>query len=149
MIIRAIQPSDFNAWLPLWDGYNAFYGRKGATALDPKVTQNTWQRFFDVNEPVNALVAEVDGKIVGTTHFLFHHRTITIEPACYLSDLFTLPEFRGSGIGRSLIEAVYKAAKAVGAKRVYWQTNTDNKAGRALYDKVAQHTGYIIYSIDF
>jgi hypothetical protein len=56
--IRPVHPDDFNAWLPLFDGYNAFYGREGPTALAPSITQTTWQRFFDPSEPVFALVAE-------------------------------------------------------------------------------------------
>ena len=148
MIIRPIQASDYRAWLPLWDGYNAFYGREGATALAPHITETTWQRFFDPNEPMFALVAEVDGEVVGLAHYLFHRRMITVEPICYLSDLFTLPAKRGLGIGRTLIEAVYAAALAVGSKRVYWQTHESNAAGRVLYDKVAKHAGYIVYASD-
>jgi hypothetical protein len=37
--IRPIQPTDFAAWKPLWDAYNAFYGREGATALPDQITQ--------------------------------------------------------------------------------------------------------------
>ena len=37
--IRAITRGDFDAWKPLWDGYNAFYGREGPTALAPEITQ--------------------------------------------------------------------------------------------------------------
>lgn len=55
--VRAVRPSDFPAWVPLWDGYNAFYGRSGPTALDPEITRTTWARFFDAYEPVHALVA--------------------------------------------------------------------------------------------
>jgi GNAT superfamily N-acetyltransferase len=149
MIIRPIQPSDYNAWLALWDGYNAFYDRKDETALPGHITQALWERLFDLNEPVFALVAETDGQIVGLTHYLFHRRTAAIEPVCYLSDLFTLPAKRGSGIGRALINAVYQAAQKAGSKRVYWQTNEDNTAGRLLYDKVAKHVGFIVYTKDF
>ena len=45
--IRPIQPADFSDWLPLWDGYNAFYGRSGPTALPLEITETTWRRFFD------------------------------------------------------------------------------------------------------
>jgi hypothetical protein len=45
-----------------------------------------------------------------------------------------------------LIEAVYEQAKTAGSKRVYWQTQESNAAGRLLYDKVAQHLGFIVYS---
>jgi len=44
--IRPVRRSDLARWLPLWDGYNAFYGRSGQTALDPEITRVTWERFF-------------------------------------------------------------------------------------------------------
>ena len=50
----------------------------------------TWLRFFDAYEPVHALVAESDGRLVGLAHYLFHRSTTAIEPVCYLQDLFTV-----------------------------------------------------------
>jgi GNAT superfamily N-acetyltransferase len=148
VIVRPIEPADYDAWLPLWDGYNAFYGRKGETVLSPEITATTWRRFFDPAEPVFALVAEADGQLLGLTHFLFHRSTTRIELTCYLQDLYTSPEARGRGIGRALIEGVYERAGAAGIKRVYWQTQDSNTAGRLLYDKVARHNGFIVYSHD-
>jgi len=37
--IRPVARDDFEAWLPLWEGYNRFYGRSGPTALAPEITQ--------------------------------------------------------------------------------------------------------------
>lgn len=147
-LVRPIRQDDFEAWQPLWDGYNAFYGREGNTALAPEITKATWKRFFDPNEPVFALVAESEGKLLGLTHYLFHRSTTRIELTCYLQDLFTAQDARGHGIGRSLIEGVYQASKAAGIKRVYWQTHETNAAGRLLYDKVAKHFGFIVYAHD-
>lgn len=148
IIVRAPTPGDYAAWRPLWDGYNEFYGRHGATALPEHITQVIWQRFFDPAEPVFALVAEDQGQLVGLTHCLFHRSMTRLEPVCYLSDLFTRPSRRGQGIGRSLIEAACAQAKAAGASRVYWQTHETNAAGRQLYDKLAKHLGFIVYSRD-
>jgi GNAT superfamily N-acetyltransferase len=144
--IRPIQQDDFPAWKPLWDGYNAFYGREGETALRPEITEATWQRFFDPNEPVFALVAEAEGKLLGLVHYLFHRSTTRIELTCYLQDLFTAQDARGRGIGRALIEGVDEAARSEGIKRVYWLTHETNAPGRLLYDKVARHLGFIVYS---
>jgi GNAT superfamily N-acetyltransferase len=147
--IRPLQPTDRAAWQPLWDGYNAFYDRAGPTALPSEVTETTWARFFDPAEPVHALVAEAeDGSLLGLVHYLYHRSTTRIELTCYLQDLFTTPQARGRGVGRALIEAVYAAAREAGVKRVYWQTHTTNSAGRALYDKVAHHMGFIVYARD-
>jgi GNAT superfamily N-acetyltransferase len=147
-LVRPVRPADLPAWQPLWDGYNAFYGREGATALAPEITAATWQRFFDPAEPVFGLVAEAEGRLVGLTHYLFHRSTTRLELTCYLQDLFTLPAARGQGVGRALIEGVYAAAKSAGIKRVYWQTHETNAAGRLLYDKVAKHFGFIVYAHD-
>ncbi|TIT58799.1 MAG: GNAT family N-acetyltransferase, partial [Mesorhizobium sp.] len=50
IIIRPVTRHDFEQWLPLWDGYNAFYGRSGETALASDITAMTWSRFFDAYE---------------------------------------------------------------------------------------------------
>ncbi|MFK7966848.1 MAG: N-acetyltransferase family protein [Burkholderiaceae bacterium] len=146
VVVREIEAADHKAWKPLWDGYNAFYGREGPTALPDEITQTTWHRFLNAEEPVFALVATIDAKIVGIAHFLYHRNTTGLELTCYLQDLFTLPKARGQGIGRALIQAIYTRAEADGIGRVYWHTQESNKAGRLLYDKVAEHAGFIVYS---
>jgi len=148
ILVRPIQRNDRPAWTPLWDGYNAFYGRNGAKALSSEITEATWQRFFDPNEPVFALVAEADNRLLGLAHYLFHRSTTRVELTCYLQDLFTVETERGRGVGRSLINGVYQQAKVAGIKRVYWQTHESNAAGRSLYDKVAKHLGFLVYVHD-
>ncbi len=145
IIVREVTRADYDQWLPLWDGYNAFYGREGATALAPEITAMTWSRFFDAYEPVHALVAEADGQIIGIVHYLFHRSTTSIAPNCYLQDLFTDEAARGRGAGRALVEAVYARAGAAGSPRVYWLTHETNKTARTLYDQVAEKSGFIVY----
>jgi GNAT superfamily N-acetyltransferase len=143
--IRPVTSTDYDQWLPLWLGYNAFYGRSGPTALAEEITQSTWSRFFDLQEPVHALVAEIDGKVVGIVHYLYHRSTTAIAPICYLNDLFTDESLRGQGIGRKLIEAVYEEARAAGSPRVYWLTHETNATAMLLYDKVAEKSGFLVY----
>lgn len=144
--VRPVMPSDFKAWLPLWAGYNTFYGRSGRTALAGEITAMTWSRFFDVYEPVHALVAESGGDLVGLAHYLFHRSTTRIVPVCYLQDLFTAESVRGRGVGKALIEAVYAKAKEAGCDRVYWQTHETNATAMRLYDQVAQNSGFVVYA---
>jgi GNAT superfamily N-acetyltransferase len=145
VIIRSVTPHDHAQWLPLWDSYNAFYGRAGATALAPEITAMTWARFFDAYEPVHGLVAESGGELLGLTHYLFHRSTTAIAPSCYLQDLFTSEAARGKGVGRALINGVYQRAKLAGSPRVYWQTHETNRTAMQLYDKVAEHSGFVVY----
>jgi GNAT superfamily N-acetyltransferase len=145
LTIRSVTRQDYDQWLPLWDGYNAFYGRSGPTALAAEITHMTWQRFFDAYEPVHALVAESEGRLLGLTHYLFHRSTTAIEPSCYLQDLFTLETARGKGVASALIYGVYERAKLAGSPRVYWQTHETNLTAQSLYDKVAERSGFIVY----
>ncbi len=145
LLIRPPTPQDYAAWKPLWDGYNAFYGREGATALADEITQATWQRFFDAYEPVHALVAERDGQLVGLTHYLF-----TAAPRAWSRPAICRTCSRrrrsvGVALASQLIQGVYERAKDAGVHRVYWQTHVTNTAGRTLYDKVATHDGFIVY----
>lgn len=145
LTIRPVLLEDYDQWLSLWDGYNAFYGRSGETQLSLDITQQTWLRFFDPAEPVNALVADNDGRLLGLTHYIFHRSTTAIAPVCYLQDLFTAETARGKGVGRALINSVCQQAKLAGSPRVYWLTHETNEAAMQLYDKVAEKPGFVVY----
>jgi GNAT superfamily N-acetyltransferase len=145
VLVRGLELGDYDRWLPLWDGYNAFYGRSGPTALPAEITATTWSCFFDAHEPVHALVAETEGRLVGLAQYLFHRTTTDMAPTCYLNDLFTAETARGKGVGRALIEGVYERARAAGSARVYWQTHETNHLAMRLYDQVAEKSGFLVY----
>lgn len=140
-IIRPLGAHERAAWEPLWRGYQAFY----KVALSEEVTATTWARLHDATEPVHGLAAEIDGRLVGIVHYLFHRSCWTIGDYCYLQDLFVEQQARGEGVGRALIAAVNEAARKHGASRVYWLTHETNKNAMALYDKVAERSGFIQY----
>ena len=140
-IIRSAKPADRASWDLLWQGYLRFYRSR----LEPQVTELTWARLLDPAAQPHGLVAERGGRLVGFAHYLFHPSTWSATPYCYLEDLFTTPEARGLGVGRTLIEAVGAAADAAGATRLYWHTQEFNADGRALYDTLARRTSFIVY----
>ncbi|MDK1490315.1 GNAT family N-acetyltransferase [Sinorhizobium sp. 7-81] len=145
--IRPVVRSDYDRWLPLWEGYNAFYGRLGETALTSDITLMTWSRFFDAYEPMHALVAESKGRLIGLTHYVFHRSTTSIQPNCYLQDLFINDAARGKGVGQALINGVFDAARRAGSSRVYWLTHESNVKAMRLYDQVAQKSGFVMYKM--
>lgn len=143
--VRRASPDDKEQWLPLWAGYNAFYGREGATALPDEVTADRWTAFLSPEVPMWALVAERGGRLLGLAHYLFHLSTTSLSPSCYMQDLFTAPEARGMGVGEALIEAVADRARAAGSVSIYWQTHHTNATARRLYDRVAAQSEFLIY----
>lgn len=140
--IRPLKKSDEAEWRRLWTGYLDFY----ETKVSEDVYQTTFARLTSGDDhEYSGLIAEVDGKPVGLTHYLFHRHNWSIQNVCYLQDLYADPEIRGKGVGRALIEAVHAEAKKVGAHSVYWLTNQNNDTARQLYDRIAKVTPFIKY----
>ncbi|SHH30848.1 Ribosomal protein S18 acetylase RimI [Cognatishimia maritima] len=141
--IRPLQKDDFEAWNRLWQGYLTFY----EASLSDEVTHTTFERLCDPKTTdQNALVAEQDGALIGLVHFIFHAHNWQTARVTYLQDLYALPEARGIGLGRALIESVYAAADANGTPSVYWMTQDFNAEARKLYDRVGTLTPFIKYT---
>ncbi len=139
--VRPVRAPDFDAWLPLWQGYQAFY----RTDIADQTTHLTWARFLDPGEPMFAALAEVAGSAVGLVHWILHRSTWTTGSYCYLQDLFVVPGRRGSGAGRRLIEHVYEKARGAECSRVYWLTHETNTDAMLLYDRIAERSGFVQY----
>jgi GNAT superfamily N-acetyltransferase len=134
--------ADFEAWLPLWQGYLAFYQAKVAEAT----TQQTFARLTGGSEPMGGFIArDPTGRAVGVVHYILHRSCWTIGDYCYLQDLFVAPDARMSGFGRRLIESVYAEARTRGCSRVWWLTHESNAQGMKLYDRIADRSGFVQY----
>lgn len=140
-VIRPLATGDRLAWEPLWQGYLTFY----KASLTPDITDATFARLTGGTEPMGGFIAERDGGAVGIVHWVTHRSTWNTRDICYLQDLFTTPDARGTGAGRALIETVRAMAQVKGCFRVYWQTHESNAQAQALYDKVADKSGFIVY----
>ena len=141
-MVRELRPTDRARWNELWKGYLEFY----RTQLHPRVTERTWQRLLDPQQPLSGVVAvDLQDQPIGFAHYLFHLSTWSPTAYCYLEDLFVDPTCRRSGAGRRLIESVYRAADAANCTRVYWSTEHNNTSARALYDQSAVVSDFVQY----
>lgn len=143
-MISQLAAADRPRWTELWRAYLAFY----ETQLSPAIFDHAWSRLMQGHE-LHAYAARAtsdpDSEIIGITHFLYHPSAWTLSPVCYLQDLYVAPEARGKGTARALIEAVAAHARTQNAARLYWLTQDHNETARALYDRLAIHTGFIRY----
>ena len=138
---RAMSLDERAVWEALWTDYLDFYN----TRISPEVKSVTWARLHDPIDPMHLLAASLDRKVVGIVHYLYHRSCWTEGNYCYLQDLFVAPDARGKGVGSALIKQVEKISRAAGASRIYWLTKEDNISARALYDKLADRSGFIQY----
>jgi GNAT superfamily N-acetyltransferase len=141
--VRALEAKDRVRWDALFRGYIHFYG---ATIADP-VIESTWQRMIDGEADFHRALVAVDDHddAIGLAHILFHRSTWTTGHYCYLEDLFVEPSLRARGVGRALIEGVYREADARDCTRTYWMTQEFNYRARGLYDQLATRSPFVQY----
>ncbi|MFN3673558.1 MAG: GNAT family N-acetyltransferase [Bosea sp. (in: a-proteobacteria)] len=139
--VRPIVSADRAAWTPLWRAYLAFY----KTELPDAIYDHAFARLTGPDPSMGGFIAERDGQAIGIVHWVLHRTFWSQKDMCYLQDLFTVEAARGSGAGRKLIEAVRERAKQLDCLRVYWQTHESNTQAQALYDSLAEKSGFIVY----
>lgn len=141
VVLTQVTDQDFEHWLPLWQGYQDFYG----ISIADDVTRETWRRLLSSDVPMFSALAWHESKAVGMVNWVFHHSTWTTGNYCYLQDLFVDPDSRGCSVGRKLIEFVYEKGGQAGCSRVYWLTHESNDTAIHLYDQVADRPGFVQY----
>jgi GNAT superfamily N-acetyltransferase len=141
--IRRLEAGDKTVWLSLFRGYIAFY----RATVGEDVIAATWRRLIAGETDFHIALVAVDERNVpiGLAHVLFHRSTWSASCYCYLEDLFVTPARRKQGVGRALIEAVYREADARGATRTYWMTEEHNRTARTLYDRLAMRAPFVQY----
>jgi GNAT superfamily N-acetyltransferase len=76
---------------------------------------------FGPNPYFHCLIAELDGSPAGFAFYFFDYSTWLGAPGLYLEDLFVDPAFRGSGLGRALLERLAQIALERGCARMKWE----------------------------
>ena len=140
--MRPLGLGDRAVWEALLAGYAAFY----KTAVTADSLQAVWDWVFG-EEDFWADLAMLDGKVVGLCQYQLMHRSLSGAKVVYLSDLYVLPDLRGHGVGRAMIDHVIGVARARGISNVRWLTQEFNYAGRRVYDSYRPKSDFILYSV--
>lgn len=142
--VRPPEERDRQAWSALFRGYMAFYKvPESATTV-----ATVWAWIHDPQHVLQALIAvDEQDRPVGLAHFHAMPRSLGGNSVCYLSDLFTDPQVRGRGIGRTLIDAVLARCRTEGWANLRWLTQEFNYDARKLYDSYARKSDFILYAL--
>jgi GNAT superfamily N-acetyltransferase len=141
--VRPVEPRDAGAWRRLFRDYGIFY----ETSFDDAQLDHVWALLTTEGSGVDALVAEVDGAVVGIAHYRSHPDTFSTGNDWYLDDLFTDPSARGTGVASALIERLSEHARATGPGTLRWITAEDNVTAQRVYDRLAKRTTWVTYEI--
>ncbi len=143
VVVRPVAPADRDTWAELFAAYRAFY----ELAEDPTVVDRVWQWLEDPSHESHGLVAVVDDVVVGFAHHRLYARPSEGGRGLFLDDLFTVPERRGTGIGRALITHLAEIARRHDCSKVRWVTASDNAVAQRLYDAMAVRTTWVTYDL--
>jgi len=88
---------------------------------------------FSADPRVFALLAEVDGTVVGMAIYFVSFSTWTGRHGLYLEDLFVEPAHRSGGIGRALMRALATRAVELGYRRLEWAVLDWNEPAVSFY----------------
>jgi GNAT superfamily N-acetyltransferase len=131
--VRPLQPGDAPRFLELIDGladYEKLH-RPDAAARERLITDAF------ANPPrFEALLADVDGVVVGYAMYFFTYSSFLARPSLYLEDIFVLPEFRGHGAGLALFRACARDAVARACGRMEWQVLSWNEPSIRFYERL-------------
>lgn len=136
--IRPLRPEDFPDWLPLWDGNNDGKRREN-------ITTETWARLIDPDVDVHGLGAFQDDVMLGLVHYVVHPVTGSIEPVCYMQDLYVDPKHRQKGVARALVKALSEIGKKENWNRMYWLAETNNIAAQNLYKNLGVKLNFTLH----
>jgi ribosomal protein S18 acetylase RimI-like enzyme len=100
----------------------------GAEALEPRVVRHVEQGLsvFLLPEPTG----------VGVAQLRFREYLLTGAPMAYLEELYVVPDRRGEGLGRALMERALAEARARGATFIELGTSATDTAARGLYESL-------------
>lgn len=91
---------------------------------------------FGEHKVFSCLLAEWDGHTAGFALYFPTFSTWDGKPGLYLEDLFVLPEFRGRGIGKTLMAALARIAVEKGFTRFQWQVLDWNTPSIDFYESM-------------
>ena len=141
--IRPLALEDRAAWERLFKGYADFYKVEQTEEMRATV----WGWLHDADHGSNCLVAELDGAVIGFTHYRPFVSQLRAATNGFLDDLFVDPAARGSGAAQALIDAVADKGREQGWGVIRWITAEDNYRARGVYDRVAARTPWVTYDI--
>ncbi len=143
VLVRPIEPADHDAWASLFAAYREFY----ELDEDPEVVERVWTWIQDPTHETNALVAVLEGALVGFAHHRLYARPSEGGKGLFLDDLFTRADLRAQGVGRALVDRLAGIARENACSKVRWVTAADNVVAQRLYDRIAERTSWLTYDL--
>lgn len=131
--IRPCIPSDLEKLMVLIAKHAEF--ERAAFTSEGKLERLRLALFGD-DSPLNCLVADVEGQVIGYATYTFDYSTWNAAWFIYLDCLYLEDAYRSYGIGQALMDNVRKAGEARGCVNMQWQTPDFNERAIKFYERI-------------
>jgi GNAT superfamily N-acetyltransferase len=146
MIVELVGEADLADLLPMMRAYCDFYE---VAPSDADLERLALALIADPDREGVQLIAHAEGgEPLGFATLYWTWQTLNAARAGVMNDLFVVPEARGQGVGRALIEECRRRAGEHGAPELVWETAPDNETSQRLYDSLeADKSPWIYYAL--
>lgn len=131
--LRPAAPADLGAIVGLIHELADFENLSHLVVVSP---ESLHPHLFGPRPAAEAVVAELDGSIVGFALFFTNFSTFLGKPGIYLEDLYIQPAHRGGGLGKALLQHLAALAMERGCGRFEWCVLDWNQNAIGFYDKM-------------
>lgn len=83
---------------------------------------------------LEAVIAELDGEVVGMATFFQTYSTFAARRGLYLEDIYVIPSHRHHGVGTAILRHIARLARERGYGRVEWTTLLWNTPAIEFYE---------------
>jgi len=133
MVIRDIEEKDLSDILSLIRAKAEFDGC--LESLQSKEAE-VHDAFLSSDPKAKAIVAEIEGKVVGIATYYNIYSTFIAKSGIWLDDLYVYEEHRKTGAGKELMKGLCNIAIKTGCGRIDWIVARDNGNGRGFYESI-------------
>ena len=113
-------------------------------------TEESLKESIFENNRAEALLIELDNKVIGYIVYFFNYSTFVGREGLYIEDIYIKPEYRGQGLGKICFEFLVKIAKEYKCQRVEWTCLDWNEPSLKFYKSIGakQMNEWIIHRLD-
>jgi GNAT superfamily N-acetyltransferase len=131
--IRTATPADIPVMLDLIRGLAEYEREPNAVVA----TEEDLRRDgFGPQPKFRCVIADWEGRPAGFAFFFYNYSTWRGQPGLYLEDLFVLPEMRGKGIGKALLQHLAQVAVQEHCYGIRWMVLEWNEPALKFYDSL-------------
>lgn len=132
-MIEAVSKTNLADVIPLIRAYQEFYQ---VSEISDERNAEFFAQFGESSPYGCQFIYRDAGNVVGFATVYFSFTSTIAAKVAVLNDLYTLPDCRGKGVGRKLIEHCRGYAAKNGAVRLQWVTAPNNEQAQKLYDSL-------------